>query len=138
MYLLAALAALAGLIAGIFLAVSAKKAEGLVYGKLDKVGLITNLLLIPLYGLLALFSVAISLFTAPGYEGFLGILGWIVCVIIAIPPLVSGLGLGFSVSLRKKGKSKQSFLVQFAGIAAFVLSIILFLTLYGNLLDSLN
>ena len=138
MYLFAAVAAIVGLIAGIILAACAKKAEGLTYGKLDVAGVVTNIVLIPVYVGLAVFSIAISLFITPGYDGFLGILGWIVCVIIASAPLFSGLGLGFSVSLRKKGKSKQSFLVQFAGIAAFALSIILFILLYGNLLDSLN
>ena len=138
MYLLAALGALVGLIAGIILAACTKKADGVVYGKLDKTGRILNILLIPAYAGLSLFTIALSMFTAPGYEGILGILGWIVCVIIAAAPLVSGLGLGYSVSLRKKGKSKLSFVVQFAGFAGCALSIILFVTLYGNLLDTLN
>ena len=138
MYLLAALAAIAALIVGIILAARAKKAEGLVYGKLDKAGRITNILLIPVYIVLSVFVIALSMFTDPAYDGFLGILGWIVCVIIAIAPLSCGLGLGFSVSLRKKGRSKQSFMVQFAGIAGCALSIVLFLLFYGNLLSTLN
>ena len=138
MYLLAALATIAGLIAGIILAARTKKADGIVYGKLDNAGRISNILLIPVYVCLAIVCIGISLFTAPGHDGLLGILGWIVCIIIAAAPLFCGLGLGFSVSLRKKGKSKQSFLVQFAGVAACALSIILFLLFYGNLLDSLN
>ena len=138
MYLVSAIAAIVGLIAGIVVAAIAKKKEGVVYGKLDKAGVITNILLIPVYFALALFTTALSLFTAPGYAGILGILGWIICVIIAIAPLFSGLGLGFSVSLRKEGKSKLSFAAQFAGIAGSALSILLFLACYGNLLDSLN
>ena len=47
-------------------------------------------------------------------------------------------GLGFSAALRKKGKSKQSFAMQFAGLAGVVLSLILFFVFYGNLLSSLN
>ena len=121
MYLYAAFAAIVGMIAGIILAVRAKKAEGVVYGKLDKVGRITNILLIPVYFVLALFCIAISMFSVPDYDGFLGILGWIVCIIIASAPAASGLGLGFSASLRKKGKSKQSFAVQFAGVIAMAL-----------------
>ena len=138
MYLFAALAAIVATIAGIIMAARTKKAEGLIYGKLDKAGVVTNILLIPVYVILTLFCIALSLFTAPGYEGILGIVGWIVCVIIASAPLFCGIGLGLSVSLRKKGKSKQSFLVQFAGIAGSALSILLFVLCYDNLLSSLN
>ena len=138
MYLLAALATIVSLIVGIILAARTKKADDVIYSKLDNAGRITNILLIPVYILLSVFCIALSFFTEPGYEGFLGILGWIVCVIIAVAPFSCGLGLGFSASLRKKGKSKQSFLVQFAGVAGCALSIILFLLCYDNLLGSLN
>ena len=138
MYLLAALATIISLIVGIVIAVRTKKADGLVYGKLDKAGRITNILLIPVYLVLSLLVIVFSVFTAPGHDGFLGILGWIVCVIIAAAPLSCGLGLGLSVSLRKQGRSKQSFLVQFAGFAGCALSLIMFLVFYGNLLDSIN
>lgn len=138
MYLIAAIASLVSMILGICLAVRAKKAEGVAYGKLDKAGRITNILLIPCYILSSLFVIAISLFTEPAYEGILGILGWIVCFLIAVSPVSCGLGLGFSVSLRKKGKSKRSFIVQFAGVAGCALAIILFVLFYDNLLASLN
>ena len=78
------------------------------------------------------------MFSYPEYDGFLGVLGWIVCVIIAPAPLSCGLGLGFSVFLRKKGSSKLSFIMQFAGIVGCALSILLFILFYGNLLSSLN
>ena len=45
MYLCTAIATIIGLIAGIILAASAKKAEGVTYGKLDKAGQITNIVL---------------------------------------------------------------------------------------------
>ena len=138
MYLYAALATIVSLIAGIILAARSKMADGVVYGKLDKAGRITNILLIPVYIALSIICVVISLFTAPGYDGILGILGWVVCVIIASAPLSCGLGLGFSVSLRKKGESKKSFAVQFAGIAGCALSFIMFVVFYGNLLSPLN
>ena len=138
MYLYTAIAAIIGLIAGIFLAACTKKAEGVVYGKLDKAGQITNIVLIPVYIVLSLAYIAISIFASPAHDGFLGVLSWLVCVIIAVAPVSCGLGLGFSVSLRKNGRSKQSFIVQFAGIAACVLSIVLFILFYGNLLSSLN
>ena len=138
MYLFAALASIVALIVGIIIASRTKKADGVIYTKLDKAGVITNILLIPIYIGLSLFSIAISLFTAPGYDGLLGILGWIICIIIASAPLSCGLGLGFSASLRKKGKSKLSFIIQFAGVVGSALSIILFMLCYDNLLSSLN
>ena len=138
MYIYAALAMIVAVIAGIVLATGTKKAKKVTYGKLDKVGQITNILLIPVYIILSLFCISISLFTAPGHKGFLGLLGWLVCILIASAPLPCGLGLGYSVSLRKKGKSKLSFAVQFAGIAGSALSILLFFLFYNNLLASLN
>ena len=125
-------------VAGIVLAARSQKAEGVTYGKLDKAGRITNIVLIPVYVALTLFSVAVSFFTHPGHSGLLGILGWIVTIIIDSAPLSCGLGLGFSVALRKQGKHKLSFAVQFAGIAGVGLALLLFVTLYGNLLGSIN
>ena len=138
MYLLASLAVIVSLIAGIVLAVRGKKAEDVVYGKLDKAGRVTNIVLIPVYAVWSILCVVVSVFAEPAYDGFLGILGWIVCILIASGPVACGLGLGFSVSLRKKGRSKQSFIVQFAGVAGCALAIILFVLFYDNLLASLN
>ena len=138
MYLYTAIAAIIGLIAGILLAACTKKAEGVVYGKLDKAGRITNIVLIPVYIVLSLAYIAISFFASPAHDGFLGVLSWLVCVIIAVAPVSCGLGLGFSASLRKKGRSKPSFIIQFAGIVGCVLGVILFVVFYGNLLASLN
>ena len=138
MYLYTAIAAIIGLIAGILLAVCTKKAEGVAYGKRDKAGRIINIVLIPVYIVLSLVYIAVSMFASPAHDGFLGILSWLVCVIIAAAPVSCGLGLGFSASLRKKGRSKPSFIVQFAGIAGCALGVILFLVFYGNLLASLN
>ena len=138
MFLYTVIAAGVALIAGILLAVCTKKADGLVYSKLDNAGRITNIVLIPVYIFLSLFCVVLSLLTSPDYDGFLGILGWIVWVIIASAPLYCGLSLGFSASLRRKGKSKPSFIVQFAGVAGCALSFLLLVLFYGNLLSSLN
>ena len=138
MYLYTALATILGLIVGIILAVRTKKVDGVTYGKLDKAGRITNIVLIPVYVVLSLVYIVISMFASPAHDGFLGILSLLVCAIIAVAPASCGLGLGFSASLRKKGRSKLSFTVQFAGVAACVLSIIMFVLFYGNLLDSLN
>ena len=138
MYLYTAIAAIVGLIAGILLAACTKKAEGVVYGKRDKAGRVINIVLIPVYIVLSLIYVAISMFASPAHDGFLGMLSWLVCLLIAVAPASCGLGLGFSASLRKKGRSKLSFIMQFAGIAGCILGVVLFMVFYGNLLASLN
>ena len=138
MYLYTAIATILGLIAGIVLAACTKKAEGVTYGKLDKAGRITNIVLIPVYIVLSLVYIGVSMFASPAHDGFLGILSWLVCAIIAVAPASCGLGLGFSAFLRKKGRSKPSFIVQFAGIAGCMLGVVLFFVFYGNLLASLN
>ena len=56
------------------------------YGKLDKIGRITNVVPIPVYALLILYTIALSLFFYPAYDGFGGILGWIVAIIISSAP----------------------------------------------------
>ena len=132
------LEALVGLVGGILLAVRSKKAEGVTYGKLDQAGRITNVLLIPVYVILSPLCLFVGLLSAPAYDGFLGVLGWAVSAVISSALLICGLGLGWSVALRKKGKSKRSFAVQFAGLAAVALMFLLFSLLYGNLLTTLN
>ena len=138
MYLYTIIEAIVGIVAAILLAVCTKKDEGVVYGKLDKAGRITNILLIPVYVCLSPLYQFLGMISSPAYDGFLGILGWIVSVIIASATLFCGLGLGFSVALRKKGKSKQSFIVQFAGLAGIGLSVGLYCLLAGNLIKYLN
>lgn len=138
LYLYIVIVAIVAVIIGLILALCTKKAEGVVYGKLDKAGRISNIVLIPVYAVLSKFCMGIGIFRYPGYEGFLRILGWIVAVIIPSAPLFCFCGLGLSAALRKKGKSKQSFAVQFIGFAAAALSVLLFFVFYGNLLSYLN
>ena len=138
MYIYSGIAAIIAVVAGIIVAVRTKKADGVVYGKLDRAGQITNIVLIPVYALMALYCVALSLFLSPEYDGFLGLLGWVVAIIIASAPLFCGFALSASVVLRKKGKSKQSFAVQFVGFAGVGLSVLFFFLFYGNLLSYLN
>ena len=138
MFLYIIIQAIIAVVGGLLLALCSRKTDGAVYGKLDKAGRITNIVLIPIYALLSLFCMGIGIFCFPGYEGFLRILGWIVAVIIPSAPLFCFGGLGLSVALRKKGRSKQSFAVQFVGFASAALSILLFLLFYGNLLGSIN
>lgn len=138
MYLYTVMEAVAAVAAGILLAVCTKKAEGVVYGKLDKAGRITNLLLIPVYVCLSPLYMFLGMIANPRYDGFLGILGWIAAILMASAALFCGTGLGLSVAFRKKGKSKLSFAVQFAGFAGSALTLILFFAFYGNLLRPLN
>lgn len=138
MFLYTIIEAIVAIVAGILLAACTKKADGVVYGKLDKAGRITNIALIIIYVCLSPLYLFFGMISTPAYGGILGILGWVVSVIIASAALFCGLGLGFSVALRKKGKSKQSFVVQFAGIAGIGLSVGLYCLLAGNLIRPLN
>ena len=130
--------AIVGIIVGILLAVRTKKADGVEYNTLDKVGRITNIVLIGIYIFLSPVYLVVGILSYPKYEGFLGIIGWIVTIINASVALFCYLGLGGSVALRKKGKSKLSFAVQFAGLAAIVLTAAMYCLFAGNLLQSLN
>ena len=138
MFLYTIIEAIVGIAAGIFLAVRTKKADGVVYGKLDKVGRITNILLIVVYICLSPLYLFFGMISTPNHGGLLGILGWIVSIINASAALFCGLGLGFSVALRKKGKSKLSFQVQFAGLVGIGLTVGMYCLFAGNLLSSLN
>lgn len=126
------------MIAGILIAVCTKRANSVTYGKLDKIGQITNLLLLLVYVVFSYVYLFLGMIANPRYDGFLGILGWIASVIMASAALFCGIGLGLSVAFRKRGKSKLSFAVQFAGIGGIGLTVILFFLFYGNLLRPIN
>ncbi len=138
MFLYTVLEAVVGVLTGMFLAVRTKKADGVVYGKLDKTGRITNILLITVFICLAPVYLFLGMISQPAYGGFLGLVGWIISLVNASAALLCGLGLGFSVALRKKGKSKLSFAVQFAGLVAIGLTVGMYCLFAGNLLRSLN
>ena len=138
MFLYTSIGAVAAVIAGILIAVRTKKSNDITYTKLDKAGRITNILLIPIYLCLAPLYMFLAMIARPQYDGFLGILGWIVASIMGSAALFCGLGLGFSAALRKKGKSRLSFAVQFAGVFGIAINLILFFIFYGNLLKPLN
>ena len=138
LYLYTIIEAVIAVIAGILIAVCTKKADGVVYGKLDKIGRITNLILLLFYAGFSFVYLFLGIIARPNYDGFLGILGWIVSVIMASTALICGIGLGLSVAFRKRGKSKLSFDIQFAGLGSIGLTIILFFLFYGNLLKPIN
>ena len=138
MFLYTVLTALVGVVAGILLATRTKKAEGVTYGKPDKAGRITNIVMIPVYMFLSPFCMFIGMICNPAYDGFRGFWGWVVSVVIASATLFCGLGLGASVALRKKGRSKLSFAAQFLGVVSIAIACALFMIFYGNLLKPLN
>ena len=138
MFLYTTIEAVVAVIAGILIAVCTKKTDGVVYSKLDKAGRIINLILIPVYVCLAPLYLFFGMISYPNHDGLLGILGWIVSVINGSASLFCWLGLGFSVALRKKGKSKLSFAVQFAGVVGIALTVGMYMLFAGNLLKFLN
>ncbi len=138
MFLYTVLEAIAAVIAGILIAVRTKKPEHVTYNKLDKAGKVTNILLSILYIATSYIYLFLGMISGSGEEGFLGIIGWIISIVIASASIFCWLGIGFSVAWRKKGKSKQSFAVQFAGVFGIALSIILYVVFAGNLVSSLN
>lgn len=130
--------AIVAVAAGIVIAVRTKKADHVTYTDLDKAGRIINILMLFVYLRLAPAYLFLGMASEPAHDGILGILGWIVGIIIASASLPCGLGLGFSVALRKKGRSKLSFTVQFAGLAGIGLALALYAIFSGNLLISIN
>lgn len=138
MFLYTTIEAIVAIVAGILIAVCTKKADGVVYGKLDKAGRVTNILLILVYLCVSPLYLFLGMIANPRYDGFLGVLGWIVAIVMASAALFCGVGLGLSVAFRKQGKSKLSFWVQFAGVGGIGLTLLLFFAFYGNLLRPLN
>ena len=138
MYLYTVIEAVVAAIAGVLIAVCAKKTDGVSYGKLDKIGRVTNILLSLVYVCSSPLYLFLGMIAKPRYDGFLGILGWIVSIIMASAAVPCWLGIGFSVALRKKGRSKLRFAVQFAGLVGIGLTLLLFFAFYGNLLSPLN
>ena len=138
MFLYTVLEALFGVIAGILLAVCTKKSKDITYTSLDKVGRITNVLLSIVYVCLAPFYLFLGMISNPHYDGFLGLIGWIVAVIMASAAMFCWIGIGSSIALRKKGKSKESFIVQFAGFLGIGLTVGLYCLFVGSLIAQLN
>lgn len=134
------IATLLGVAVGIILAVATKKADGTVSGALDRAGFVTNIVLTPVYVLLTPIAVFFGLLSEPYSSLSAGesVLAWIIAVVIASAPLVCGLSLGGSVALRKRGKSKASFIVQFAGGLSIILSVVLYVVFEGSLLVTIN
>ena len=138
MFLYVIFAALCGVVGGILLGVLTKKKEGVSYGKLDNVGMITNIVLTAVYAFFAPYYMFLGMISEPYGEGFLWFVGLIIALICASAALFAGLGIGFSVALRKKGKRVFSFVVQFTGVVAIGLTFLLYYICVGTLLSPLN
>ena len=129
---------IAGILLFILLGSLTKKADGVVYNNLDNVGRITNIVLTIAYVFISPLYLFLGLISNPAYEGFLGVIGWIISFLNASTALFCGLGLGLSVAWRKKGKSKLSFAIQFLGLVAIAFTVISYCVFVGNLLQTLN
>lgn len=138
MFLYTVLAAVAGVVLGLWLAIGTKKSADVTYGTLDKIGRITNIVLLVLYGCTAPFYMFLGMICSPVHDGFLGLVGWAVSIVCASAALICFSGLGASVALRKKGKRVFGFVVQFAGVVSIGLTVLLYMLCVGNLLNTLN
>ena len=72
--------AVVGIVAGILLAVRTKRAEGVAYGKLDRVGCVTNIALLLVYAMLSPMYLFIGFLAYPAHDGLLGLVGMIVAI----------------------------------------------------------
>ena len=138
MFIYTCLEAIIGLIIGLYVALRTKKSVNVEYGKLDKIGKVTNILLLLIYICLAPLYLFLGMISTPKYNGFLGIIGWIISFIIASASFFCSTGLGFSIRLRKQGKSKQSFMIQFIGLIAIGVTVLLYIIFAGNLIRYIN
>jgi hypothetical protein len=127
-----------GILSFVLLGTLTKNADGVVYNSLDKAGKITNVVTTIFYVLISPLYLFLGLISQPAHEGFLGVIGWIISFLNASTALFCGLGLGLSVALRKKGKSKLSFAIQFLGLVAIAFTVISYCVFVGNLLQTLN
>ena len=132
------LTCLIGLVLGIVLAVRTKKAPEVVYGRLDNAGQITNIILIPVYLILSPLYAFIGIISEPIIEGFITVFAFIASGISGAAGLICALGLGLSVSLRKKGHSKASFIIQFAGFVGIALTLLLYVIFVDVLFLPIN
>lgn len=138
MFLYTILEALVGIIAGILIAKCTRKYSYVTYGFFDNLTRVTNVILLIAYVCLSPFYMFIGMICSPAHDGILGLVGWIVSIICASSALFCGLGIGLSVSLRKKGDTGLSFLAQFIGAISIGVTVLCYMLFEGNLLATLN
>ena len=118
---------IAGIAAGIILVVRARKTEAGTYTVLDKISMVTNVILCIVYFPLSLIMLLMASITGTGLYASLvqKFLADVFACLIAATPIYCGIALGMSVSLRRKGKSVAGFLIQFAGFIGIILLILI-------------
>ena len=117
----------AGVAIGILLAVRARKIKAAVPTALDRVSLVINITLIPVYLILSILMMFMALITGTSYgaSSVQKIFAEIFSFVIAAAPIYCGIALGLSVSLRRKGRSLAGFLVQFAGFGGILVLVLI-------------
>ena len=138
MFLYVVSLAILGVVGGVLLSVLVKRNKSVEYKTIDKVGVITNFVLAAVYTLIAPFYMFIGMISTPHYDGFLGFIGLVVCLISGSAALAAGVSIGGSVALRRRGNRVLSFIVQFAGILSIALTFVFYVIFAGNLISPLN
>lgn len=138
MFLYVVATAILGVIAAIVMVLCTKNDTGYVYTSLDRAGRITNILLSVFYLVASPFYMFLGVISEPMAEGILWPVAIIISLIAASASMFCSLGIGFSVALRRKGRSRLSFIIQFAGLAAIALTVLLYCVFVGTLIRSLN
>ena len=118
---------IAGVAIGILLAVRARKIEAAVPTALDRVSLVINITLIPVYLIFSVLMLFMALITGTSYgaSSLQEIFAEVFSFVIAAAPIYCGIALGLSVSLRRKGRSLAGFLVQFAGFGGILVLVLI-------------
>lgn len=118
---------IAGVAIGILITVRARKIEAAVPTALDRVSLVINITLIPVYLILSILMMFMALITGTSYgaSSLQEIFAEVFSFVIAAAPIYCGIALGLSVSLRRKGRSLAGFLVQFAGFGGILVLVLI-------------
>ena len=117
----------AGIAVGIILVVYARKREAVTYTVLDRVSIVTNVVLCVVYFLLSLIMLLMASITDSGLNTgpVQKFLADVFACTIAATPIYCGIALGLSVTLRKKGRSVAGFLIQFSGFIGLLLCLLI-------------
>ena len=117
----------AGIAVGVILVVRARKRESVTYTALDRISIVTNVVLCVVYFLISLMMLLMASITGTGLNAssVQEVLAHIFAYIIAATPIYCGIALGMSVSLRKKGRSVAGFFIQFAGFVGIILFLLI-------------
>lgn len=128
------------IVIGLGMVILTKRNKKLKLNSLDKVGIFTNIILIPIYFLMSSFAAVLAMAEIPIPEGLSlpYIVGEILLFFIACTPIVCGFSLGLAVRFRRFGRSKQSFLIQFFGATWFAVANLIYEIAYASGLFVVN